>query len=111
MTSTFDKLAKTIVEGLDGGLQQIEQKEEDIGDLKLRLDVMGMKDRDNNIIVSGPQKECRSKHEVTDVLLNDNLGTRIRAEDISQKFKLQKKREEDSAATRPRVLFKNIPRL
>ena len=53
---------------------------------------MEMKDKDNNIIVRGLWKESRTKHEVTYVL-NDNLGTKIRPEDISQTYKLQKKGE------------------
>ena len=41
-----------------------------------------MKDRDNRITASDLQNDCRSTHEVRDVL-NDNWDTRNRPEDIS----------------------------
>ena len=110
LTQTFDKSATKIVETLETRVKQIEEKDHerdtDIADLKLRLDMVEMKERDKNIIVTGLPSECKKKEEVAKAL-NGLLGTRIYPDDIDQTYKLVKKGTDASAATRTRVTFKD----
>ena len=110
LTDTFDKSARKIVETLETRVEQIEAKDNerdtDIADIKLRLDMMEMQNRDNNIIVTGLPSDCRKKEEVAKSL-NGFLGTRIYPDDITQTYKLVKKGTEATTATRTRVIFKD----
>ena len=62
LTKTFDKSARKIVETLQTRVESIEEREQerdtDIADLKLRLDMVEMKERDKNIIVTGLPSDC-----------------------------------------------------
>ena len=110
LTETFDKSARKIVESLETRVEQIEAKDNerdtDIADIKLRLDLMEMQNRDKNIIVTGLPSDCKKKEEVAKAL-NGLLGTRIYPDDIEQTYKLVKKGTDASTATRTRVIFKD----
>ena len=110
LTETFDKSARKIVETLEARVEQIEAKDverdTDMADIKLRLDMMETKDRDKNIIVTGLPSDCKKKDEVTKAL-NGLLGTRIYPDDLEQTYKLVKKGTDANAATRTRVIFKD----
>ena len=110
LTETFDKSARKIVETLETRVEHIEareaEKDTDMADIKLRLDMVEMKDRDNNIIVTGLPSDCKKKEEVAKAL-NGLLGTRIYPDDITQTYKLVKKGTDANTATRTRVIFKD----